>query len=80
MLIVSIYTKFQVRTSNVTFVTLKELTPYSRGLPENLSSSVRQEIPCILLNKKAHFLVNINPPLIPVLKHINLFHALNSIS
>ena len=44
------------------------------------NSSARQEIPRVLWNKKFHFLVNINPLLVPVLKQINPFHALNSIS
>jgi hypothetical protein len=44
------------------------------------SSSARQEFPRVLWKKKVHFLVNINLLLVPILKQINQFYALNSIS
>jgi len=47
---------------------------------ETNSFSAMQEIPRVLWHKKVHFLVNINPLPVPILKQIIPFHALNSIS
>ena len=42
---------------------------------EAKSSSGRQEIPGILLNKKFNYFLHISPPLVPIMSQINPVHT-----
>lgn len=58
------------------FISTSLITPWCSPSQEVNSSSASHKIPHILQNLKVHYCVHKNMPLVPIMSHINTFHAL----